>query len=146
MIAIRGVVVNVTCWHMSAHVSTYRADTQQHERQGSNCKVLRVVSYVGTCRHMLAHIGTYQHISACPQILTHASIQKRSKWLQSEVSRLMSHVGTCQQMLAHISTPVCVYSRVSGLRKLRLRINLPMCFVYSFIWFLLLFLLLFHIY
>ena len=59
---------------------------------------------------MLAHVGTYQHMSACPQILTHASNQIRSKCSLSEVTRLMSHVGTCR----HMSTYVGTYQHMSA--------------------------------
>ena len=65
MIAISGVEVNVTCWHMSAHV------------------------------------GTYQHMSACLNVLTHASMQDK---FQMVGIRGAESGFTCWHMSAHIST------------------------------------------
>ena len=58
-----------------------------------------------TCWHMSAHISG--HMSACPHVLTHASMEQRSKWLVSEVPRMMSYVGTCQHILAHVGMSTC---------------------------------------
>ena len=75
MIAIRGVDVNGTCQHMSAHL--------------------------GTCRHISAHVGTYQHMSVCPNVLTHASIQDKFQMVDI---RGAEGGFTCWHMSAHIST------------------------------------------
>ena len=53
---------------------------------------------------MSTHVGTYQHMSACPNVLTHASKQIRSKGFVSEVPRVMVHVGTCRHISAHVGT------------------------------------------
>ena len=76
MITIRGVNVNVTCWHMSAcpNVVTHAGMQNKVQMVG-----IRGAESGFICCHMPAHVGTYQHMSACPQILTHASIQIRSK-------------------------------------------------------------------
>ena len=82
MIGIIGAESDVTCWHMSAHIgmSTY-ADTCQHggKVQMVGIGVPKVMLHVGTYRHISAHVGTYQHMSACPHVLTHASMEVRSK-------------------------------------------------------------------
>ena len=55
-----------------------------------------------TCWHISAHISTCRHISACSHVLTHTSMEVRSKWLVSVMTRVMLHVGmskcadTCQ--------------------------------------------------
>ena len=58
------------------------------------------------CWHMSAHVGTYQHMSACQNVLTHASMQDKVQMvgLVSEVRRVVSHVGTCRHMSAHVGT------------------------------------------
>ena len=58
-----------------------------------------------TCWDMSAHISG--NMSACPHVLTHASMEQRSKWLVSEVPRMMSYVGTCQHILAHVGMSTC---------------------------------------
>ena len=89
-----------------------------------------MMSHVGTCQHILAHVGmstcadtywnadhvqmigimgaesdvTCRHMSACPYVLTNASMQIISKWLASQMPRVMLHVGTYRHMSAHIST------------------------------------------
>ena len=86
-----------TCRHILAHVGMSRcADTCQHAD-----KILRVVSDMP---RVMVHVGTCRHMSACPHVLTHASLEVRSKWLVSEVPRVKSHVGTCRHMSAHVGT------------------------------------------
>ena len=60
-----------------------------------------------TCRHISSHVGTYQHMSACPHVLTHVSVQIRSALLVSEVPRVMVHVGTCRHTSAHVGMSAC---------------------------------------
>ena len=86
MIAIRGVVVNVTCRHMSAHAGTYQHTSAcpnllTHASLQDKFQMVGIRSAESgfTCSHMPAHVGTYQQMPACPQILTHASIQKRTE-------------------------------------------------------------------
>ena len=95
---------------MSAQVSTCRHVMCWHMQDKIPMVGIRGAESGFTCWHMPGHVGTYQHMSACPQVLTHASIWIRSKWSLSEVSRLMSHVGTCHHMPAHISTCRHVHS------------------------------------
>ena len=60
---------------MSAHIGMYTcADTYQH---GGKVQMvgIRGAESDATCWHMSAHVGTYQHMSACPYVLTHASMQ-----------------------------------------------------------------------
>ena len=113
-VRIRDAESDGTCWHMSAHISTCRhisahvgkskcADTCQHEGKVQMIGITGAESDV-ICRHISAHVGTYQHMSACPHVLTHTSMEVRSKWLVSEGPRMMSYVGTCRHMSAHIST------------------------------------------
>ena len=69
---------------MMAHVGMYTcADTYQH---GGKVQMvgIRGAESDATCWHMSAHVGTYQHMSACPYVLTHASMQIKGQngWQQ----------------------------------------------------------------
>ena len=60
----------------------------------------------GLCRglkslHMSAHIGTYQHMSACPNVLTHTSMQDKVHMVGIKGAE---SGFTCWHMSAHIST------------------------------------------
>ena len=75
MIAVRGVVVNVTCWHMSAHVNTY-----QHMSAYPNVLThasiqdkFQIVGIIGagsgcTCRHISAHVGMSTGADTCRHV------------------------------------------------------------------------------
>ena len=65
---------------------------------------------------MLAHVGTYQHMSACPNVLTHASMQDKFQMVGIRGAEsgftcwhMPAHVGTyqhmsaCPQLLTHAS-------------------------------------------
>ena len=95
-VRIRDAECDGTYWHMSAHISTCRhisahvdmsncADTcQQHastqrSSEGFVSDMPRVMVHIGTCRHISAHVRSYQHMSACPNVLTHASLELGSK-------------------------------------------------------------------
>ena len=43
-------------------------------------------------------------MSACPHVLTHASMQRRSKGFVSEMPRVVVHFGTCRHISAHVGT------------------------------------------
>ena len=66
-----------------------------------------MAAHISTSRHMSADVDTYRHMSACPYVLTHVSMEIRSKWLVSEVPRMMSHVGTCRHMSAGVGMSTC---------------------------------------
>ena len=83
-----------TYQHMSAHIGMFTcADTYQH---GGKVQMVGISDDESdaTCRHM----------SACPNVLTRASMQIRTKWFASEMPRVMVHVGTCQHISAHVGT------------------------------------------
>ena len=84
--------------HISAHVGTYQhilahvgmskcADACQHADKVQRVRI-RYAESDGTCWHM----------SACPHVLTHASMQIRSKGFVSDMPRVMVHVGTCRHV------------------------------------------------
>ena len=60
---------------------------------------IRGVEINVTCRHMSAHAGTYQHISACPNVLTHANMQDT---FQMVGIRGAESGFTCWHMSAHV--------------------------------------------
>ena len=79
------------------------ADTCQHA-DNVQMVCIKEADSDGTCWHMSAHISICQHMSACPNVLTHASMKVRSKWFVSEVPRVMLYVGTCRPISAHVGT------------------------------------------
>ena len=95
-----GLGVEPFVWYVSAHM----------DMPTPQCHFIDLNDRYQRCRdkcHMSAHVGTYQYMSACPQVLIHASIQIKSKWSLSEVSRLMSHVGTCRHISPHVGMSTC---------------------------------------
>ena len=63
---------------------------------------------------MLAHVGTYQHMSACPNVLTHANIQDKFQMVDI---RGAESGFTCWHMSTRISTcrhvHKCLHMRAS---------------------------------
>ena len=51
-----------------------------------------------TCPHMSAHVGIYQHMSACSNVLTHASMQNRFQMVGIKGAE---SGFTCRHMSAH---------------------------------------------
>ena len=102
-----------TCRHISTHVGMSKcADTCQHADKVQMVGI-RDAESDGTCWHMAAHISTCRHISARAKVLTHASMQVRSKWFVSEVPRVMLYFGTYRHMSTHISTCRHISTHVS---------------------------------
>ena len=67
------------------------------------------MSHVGTCRQMSGHIGTYQHMSTCPNVLTHANMQDTFQMVGIRGAEsgftcwhIPAHVGTCWHISAHV--------------------------------------------
>ena len=59
------------------------------------------MSHFGTCPRMSAYVGTYQHMSACPNVLTRASMQGK---VQMVGIRGAESGFTCWYIPAHVST------------------------------------------
>ena len=68
MADIRGAESGLTCRHMSAHIGMSKcADRCQQQDKFQMVEIRGVLKVV-------SHVGTYQHMSPCPQVLTHGSI------------------------------------------------------------------------
>ena len=93
-----------TCRHILVHAGMSACVDTCQLADKVQIVCIRDAESDATCWHISGHVGTYQHMSACPRVLTHASVQIRFKWLVSEVLRVVSHVGTYWHMSAHIST------------------------------------------
>ena len=82
MIAIRGVLVNVTCWHMSAHFSTCWhisahvgmfkcADRCQQQDKFQMVEIRGVLKVVNILAHVCQHISAYVGMSKCADTCQH---------------------------------------------------------------------------
>ena len=70
---------------------------------------IRGVEINVTCRHMSAHAGTYQHMSACPNVLTHVSIQDKFQMADIRVAEsglTCWHMSACPNVLTDASSKI----------------------------------------